>query len=56
MFLLIYLFLYFIYLFRDSGGGAERAKEREKECQTGPTLFSAEPDAGFELTNHKIVT
>ena len=35
---------------RASGGGAER------ESQAGSKLPTAEPDTGFELTNHKIMT
>ena len=36
-----------------NAGGAERGRERQ--FQAGPML-SAEPDAGFDLRNRKIMT
>ena len=43
----------FIYLERESRGGAERGRER---IPSRPCTVSTEPDAGLELTNCEIVT
>ena len=39
---------------RTSGGGAEREKDRRSKA--GSALSAPQPDAGLQLTNHKIMT
>ena len=39
-----------------NGGGAEREGDTESEAAPRLRAVSPEPDAGFELTDHEIVT
>ena len=39
-----------------SGGGVERKGDTESEAGSRLQAVSTQPDAGLELTNHKIVT
>ena len=39
-----------------SGGGAEREETQNLKQVPGSVLISTEPDAGFESTNHEIMT
>ena len=39
-----------------NGGGAEREGDTESETGARLRAVGQEPDAGLELTNHKIVT
>ena len=39
-----------------NGGGAEREGDTESEAGSRLRAVSTEPDAGLELTNHKIMT
>ena len=39
-----------------SGGGAEGEGETEREADSRFRAVSIEPDAGFELVNHEVMT
>ena len=39
-----------------SGGEAEREGDTESEASSGLWIHSAEPNTGFERTNHEIMT
>ena len=39
-----------------NGGGAEREGDTESEAGSRLTAISPEPNAGFKLTDHEIVT
>ena len=58
---LFFFFFFKVYLFlreREPAWAGEEQRERETDSEAGSSLWAVntEPDAGFELTNHEILT